>query len=149
MEGFGYDTTGILEGTIWIKNGVTLGFTKYGVTIIGGYIDFGMNYLYEGTYPCYLEGSTVKIEADNDNSGRGYTFSLNGVMMEYRSSNLGLMPPSLPRDGTLFINGEFRSFPDEIGGIPVVALGEKVLGGMHLKTIVIPDTLTYIGKYNF
>ena len=151
-EGFGFETNGILEGTVWVKGSTTLSFSRNAVTVSSS-IDYGMESLSKGTYYSYLNDSVVYVDSYSTINVRKktpFTFYLSGVELEYYSSNTGWQSPFYPKSGTVFINGITRYYnnfiaeetkgglmitkytgnlknlviPSGIGGVPVVAIGD-------------------------
>jgi len=188
-EGFGYETNGILEGTVWADGPMgdryttTLSFSKNAVTISGASLDFGMESLSGGTYYSYLNDSVVYVDSYSEINTRKktpFSFSLDGVELFYYSSNLGWQPPLYPLPGVVFINGKVRYqnnfiaqetqgglmitkytgnlknlvIPSEIGGLPVVAIGDGTISPfatdgynepfLQINSIIIPDSVKTI-----
>ncbi|GHU57700.1 hypothetical protein FACS189444_0210 [Spirochaetia bacterium] len=174
--GFGYDTNGNLEGTVWANGGKYLSFSKYAVAVSHD-IDLGSShyYLKAGTYSSYRDGSLILVQLSDQNE---VFFELEGVTLNLAREWGGWEVNFYPSAGTLFINGNERYFndfiakeinggltiktyignqknltiPAEIGGIPVVAIGNddgsSPFAGdysyLQLISIVIPDSVTTI-----
>jgi len=151
--GFGYETNGILEGTVWVKGDTILSLSRNGITV-NKRIDFGTRILDPGTYYSYFsDNGNLIVHGYSSYNNYGVTdfgFRLNGVALSYYSDNLGTQSPFYPATGTLFRNGNARFYnnfvaeetkdgltitkytgsqknlviPAVIGDMPVVAIGK-------------------------
>jgi len=192
-EGFGYETNGILEGTVWVKGDTTLSFSKNAVTVNRSLYQ-GEKSLTPGTHYSFLrvfdsiygrQAGTVSVQAYSSYYGEvEFYLYLDGVVLfdnthyfddwEWRVDGLFFPPPD-----TLFINGKERSYnnfvaeetegglaitkyggnlrnvviPAEIGGMPVVAIGDGDSSPfrryynttmLQLASVTIPPSVTTV-----
>ncbi|MDR1857866.1 MAG: hypothetical protein LBQ69_00190 [Treponema sp.] len=158
----GYETNGILEGTVWVDGNTTLSFSRNAVTV-SDEIYLGRERLKAGTYYSYFEDPWVYVDYDRKDYGLYHGLSdcrarLDGVTLG------GFYPPP----GTVYINGKVRFYnnfvaeetegglaiteylgslrnlviPAEIGGVPIVAIAP--FQGLQLATVIIPPSVTTI-----
>ena len=48
-----------------------------------------------------------------------------------------------------FERGDTLNIPSEYNGKPVTVIGDRAFSGLHFKKVVIPDSVTHIGKEAF
>jgi hypothetical protein len=153
FNGYGYDTNGYLEGTIWEGNNIVITFSKNAI-YISRTIDIQFLSIKPGTYRSYLNGDIVNVDADKHHD---CSFKIDRFNMSVY--NMGWQFICIPAPGFLIINGNLRhlngftamavdgglsligyngdqknlTLPLEIGGVPIVAIGDGTISPFAIE----------------